>query len=320
MSSLIGVRDLQVEVEGYPHLRWDEVARRVAHVPADRQTEAWAEATRFWLESTVERLGGGFAVYESERVQLLAAENEEFAGYLLRHIERTQHSLAEMFPDVVRFDEPGKSVVLAYPDAELYYSYLAAFYPQEGAFGGSAGCQLRLGYPHIVVCGSNMDVVRGILSHEVTHAGLQHLDAPGWLEEGVTQLVEHAAMGRPDLVMTEEIARKQKRHWSHHGLAPFWWGTGFHVPGKMQTMSYQLAEVLMRILFEEARPAWFGLFGRKSQVRLHGFLRNAKAADAGQAAALEHLGYPLGGLAAKFLGPGEWDPSLTDATSTEVTG
>jgi hypothetical protein len=306
-TPIVEIADLMEDAEGFPHPRWDAVADRItAGVPSDRHEGAWTEATRQWLEAIAGRIGESFAVYESDWVQLLTVRDEEFAGCLLRQADYCRAYLLEEFTEVVDFDQPGKLVVMAYPDAELYYAYVGPFHPEEGEFGGSAGMHIRNGYPHIVMYGTQVEQLRAAVAHELTHAALYHLGAPQWLEEGITQMVEQAATGRGQLYLTEEQARRHKRHWAYRGLGPFWWGTGFESPGKIQELSYQLAEVLIRILIGEHQPGWF--FGRRKRDRLVGFLKAARAEDAGQAAAREHLRYSLGELAAKFLGPGDWEP------------
>lgn len=131
---------------------------------------------------------------------------------------------------------------------------------------------------------------------------------PQWLEEGLAQMFEHDMTGRQLLELDAESAGRHRRHWGAHGLDEFWSGEGFSRPGEVQELSYQLAEVLVRLLAEEARPRWFG-WVREPRRRFLAFLRGAAAADCGEAACREHLGHGLADLAAKFLGPGSWSPN-----------
>jgi len=145
------------------------------------------------------------------------------------------------------------------------------------------------------------------LAHELTHAALSHLTLPLWLEEGLCQTFEHLLAGRVPLLLDGQLAARHKRYWNRRGLDEFWHGTGFAQPGKVQELSYQLAEVLLRLLIEESRPRLFGLVRRPRQ-RLLEFLRTADEEDCGAAACRESLQRELGDLAALFLGPGEWSP------------
>jgi hypothetical protein len=164
---------------------------------------------------------------------------------------------------------------------------------------------LREGYPHIAAFGKSLSEMDFVLAHELTHACLLHAHMPLWLEEGITQVAEHDLTGRNPLIVDAEMAKKHKRFWKRHGLEAYWRGEGFAQPGKIQELSYQLSEILLRLLLDEHRPRWFG-WDRSLQKKLHAFLQNAKEDDLGQSAAIAHLGFPLENLAAKFLGPGDW--------------
>jgi hypothetical protein len=139
------------------------------------------------------------------------------------------------------------------------------------------------------------------------YISLYHLSMPQWLEEGLAQMFEHDVTGSSPLEVDAEMARRQKRYWGRCGLDGFWRGEVFSRRGKVQELSYQLAEILVRLLVEEGRPRWFGRV-REPQRRLLAFLREASMSDCGEAACREHLGVALSDLAARFLGPGSWSP------------
>src|SRR5262249_28509547 len=140
--------------------------------------------------------------------------------------------------------------------ASTYYRYVSVFYP-EGTHGGSGGVHVRDGYPHLVVLAPVHLQAAMTLAHEMTHASLAHLSLPAWVEEGLAQIFECQGGGRPLLLDATEAAR-HKKYWARQSLEAFWRGEGFLRPGKVQKLSYQLAEVLLRLLFEEFRPRWFG--------------------------------------------------------------
>jgi hypothetical protein len=195
--------------------------------------------------------------------------------------------------------------VLIVLDTESYYTYLAHHYP-EGHFGLSSGVHLRGRYPHIAVKESLTDVAATV-AHELVHAALAGLDLPLWIEEGLAQIGEGEIGGRDSQLDVKRV-RQQKEHWRAQGLESFWSGESFSAPDDAQEFSYQLAEFLVQLLIEDSRPKWFG-FDRRGEGRFLQFLRYASAADAGQAAAQEHLGMSLGTLAALSLGPGNWEPA-----------
>jgi hypothetical protein len=207
---------------------------------------------------------------------------------------------------VTNFDLPGCQVLLAFRDVADYYRYIACFFP-DGEHGGTGGLHIREGYPHIAIHGKLLAILENTLAHELTHASLHHLSMPQWLEEGLAQMFEHDMTNRSLLLVDSQMANRHKKYWSKNGLEEFWHGSGFSKAGKVQQLSYQLGEILARLLVEEAKPRWFG-WDRGPQKRFLAFLQNAKWSDCGEAAISEHLGVTLGDLAARFLGPGDWMP------------
>lgn len=211
-------------------------------------------------------------------------------------------------PENARLSAPGKQVVIAIADRERYYDYVAHFY-EEGEYGGTGGLHVREGYPHTVAHGRMFHELEAVIAHELTHAALYPLDMPVWIEEGLTQSNECQIAGRAPLVVDNEVADEQKGFWRSEGLDDFWRGSSFHRPDEGQKLSYQLSEILLRLLFEDFRPRWFG-FDKEPRRKLSAFLGSARSDDCGQAAAEEHLGMTIGQLAAKFLGRGDWEPKL----------
>jgi len=143
----------------------------------------------------------------------------------------------------------------------------------------------------------------------MVHLSLSHMTMPQWIEEGLAQMFEHNMAERDAIYLDTEAANEHKRYWKKHSLDDFWRGEGFHRAGNVQKLSYALAEILMRLLVEEFRPRWFG-FVKEPQKRFFAFLKNAMVQDCGAQSAQAHLSLSLSKIAGKFLGPGEWDPSL----------
>jgi hypothetical protein len=214
-----------------------------------------------------------------------------------------------LLPDIAEFQSPGKLPIVHFANPEIYYTYVS-FFHGDGEYGSSGGMQIRDEYPHVALYGWQDITVT--LAHELTHAAIAHRALPLWVEEGLTQLFECDVGGRTALLVTPEIAKKHKRQWRRHGLHEFWRGESFSKADDAQELSYQLAEILMRLLIEDHRPRWLG-FDQRPLQRLYGFLSSAQQDDSGQAAASEHLGFGLQELAGKFLGAGDWLPPPTKA-------
>jgi hypothetical protein len=269
---------------------------------------AWTDIARQWLEKLRPELGRDYRLDESEHFLILAPQSGPRGDLLARFGEACHRALLTALPGVAAFKMPGKRVVLALTDTKMYYTYLSVYY-SEGHYGGSAGLHIRVGYPHIVLCGSELASVETTLAHESTHAALGHLSLPQWVEEGLAQMFEHNMTGRTQLLIDGKMAREHKSYWKKRGLDLFWRGEGFSRPDKAQKLSYQLAEILLRLLWEDHKPRWFGL-DKSAQRRLLAFLREADASDCGESAAREHLRLGLADLADQFLSPGDWAPGL----------
>ncbi|MEX2139832.1 MAG: hypothetical protein WD894_11260 [Pirellulales bacterium] len=318
MQDRIDISDAFVMVEDLPRPRWDIIFDYADRVETADEDHLWTDIARQWLERLAIALGDKYGIVESANFLVLLDTTDSGDRVVAPFAEGCRHALRKTLGGVAEFPGPGKTVLLALDNIRTYYSYVAPFHP-EGQFGGSAGMQIREGYPHVVMYGMPQFFLP-TLAHEMMHASLCHLTLPLWLEEGLAQMFEHDMTGRDLLAVTSEIARKQKTYWRKNGLDHFWSGKGFTRPGKIQELSYQLAEILMRLIVEEHRPRWFGI-RRARQERFVAFLREASAADCGESAANEHLGKGLGDLAATFLGPGDWSPRLvvSDDDASAVT-
>ncbi len=301
--------------DGLPRPQWDLIETWVEsqHEPPAR-CGAWAGVGRQWLAELGKALGEGYETIECDNfLALVASEGGSGrvggAGHrLLRFAERCRAVLLSGLGGVAEFDAHSKQILIVPQNEDHYYRYLSLYYP-EGEHGGSAGIHIRQGYPHVVLHGKELWALENTLAHELTHVCLQHLSMPQWLEEGLAQMFEHNMTGRQLVEVNVEMVGRHQRYWGRHGLDAFWRGEGFSRPGKIQELSYQLAEILVRLLVEESRPRWFG-WVREPQERFFAFLREASASDCGAASCQEHLRYELSELAARFLGAGAWSPSL----------
>lgn len=287
-------------MDGLPHPEWDRIEARIAlQSPQPEHRAAWESVGRLWLADLGDALGR-YQILESEHFQVLAPVGGD-GPRLLGYAERSRSALLVGFRGVTRFELPGKQVVVLFDTPDEYYRYIARFYP-EGEFGGSAGVHIRDGYPHVALTGKLGWALDICLAHELTHVSLLHLAMPQWLEEGLAQMVEYDIATRAPLLVTTELADRHKRYWQASRLSNFWHGGGFSKRGEVQELSYQLAEILVRLLFDEFRPRWFG-WVQEPRDRLLTFLKAAEQPDGGEAACREHLGFGLADLASKFLGP-----------------
>jgi hypothetical protein len=309
MSDDLDITDAITWEDGLPVPQWDLIAAWVeARGDPEAPWDAWTAVARQWLTALGPALGGRYGVSETEHFLGLAPTGEGIGPSLLGFAERCRSQLLSLLGGVTDFLVPGKQVVVALASEDDYYRYISLFSP-DGEQGGSAGLHIREGYPHVALRGNVRWARETVLAHELTHSALHYLGLPQWIEEGLAQMFEHDMAGRSLLELDPEKAGEHKRYWGKRGLDAFWRGEGFSRPGKVQELSYQLAEILIRLLVEDSRPRWFGLV-KEPRTRFFAFLRGARASDCGEWACRRHLGFGLSDLAAKFLGPGDWGPKL----------
>ena len=304
-SDNLDITSMMTWEEGIPRPQWELIESWVES--RDDFAEGWNIVCREWLTQIAKAVDPKFALAESDEFLILAPNSESAAG-LNWFAEKCWVRMRNVLGSVAQPSSKGKHVVVAFQEADDYFRYISPSFP-EGEHGSTAGLQIREGYSHIVLHGQHQWMMENVLAHESTHAALQHLEMPQWIEEGLAQMFEHDMTGRGLLELDAEIAQRHKRYWTKHGMDEFWRGEGFSRAGKVQELTYQLAEILMRLLVEDARPRWFG-WVREPQQRFFLFLQEANEVDCGEEACRECLGFELRDLAARFLGEGDWSPSL----------
>lgn len=290
---------------GIPHPDWGLVETWIDKYARDGEAPAvWNDVLQGWLEELGGSLGNGFLVHESTSCFLLSDVSERTATLVLQRAEFFRGELLARLAGLANFDLPGKIVIIA-PQWKLDYARYLSSLGIEGDIEGSAGMQIRDGYQRIAMYGETGDALDPTVAHEMTHLALHDRKMPQWIEEGIAQMVEHDLSGQNLLVVDGRMANRHKRYWREFGIDSFWYGEGFSTEGEVKVLSYQLAEILMRVLFEDHRPRWFGW--DSSRVRkLIAFLKEARVEDAGEAAGRQHLGKGLQQIAGIFLGPGPW--------------
>src|SRR6476660_9041643 len=141
----IDLSDFCTWEEELPRPKWDLLGDIIqAQVEPDGQFDAWTELVRQWLARLSLTLGSGYQIDESRHFVVMLPHPEVATEPVLDFMERCLLVLSEVLPGVTELKAPGKVVVLALPEQESYYRYLAYHYP-EGKHGGSGGIQIRTG-------------------------------------------------------------------------------------------------------------------------------------------------------------------------------
>jgi hypothetical protein len=271
---------------------WDWVEANIDQASRDA---IWSEIARQWLEQLRCSLAPEYAIRESDEFFLLSALDDLSAERVLRWCERFRHSILECLPGVAHDEGSAKHVVLAFDTIDTYYDYVADYYP-DGEFGGSGGIYLNDGYGHIAIWTNSQFAIDRTIIHELTHAMLDHLPLPSWLNEGTTQFMEDIVLESSSFAIDYEMVQRHRAYWTAESIQAFWAGDSFQFADDGQELSYHLAEVLVRNLCSDYRK------------KLRDFLRSADRRDAGDSAARSIFGIGLADRVAQFIGPGEWQP------------
>jgi hypothetical protein len=302
--------------DGFHRADWQFIQQWITSRVAPEDTEAaWNEAVQLWLGKVRDDLGGGYFVLQSPASVLLCDAPLEKARWLLGTTARAADSIRSHLGKTAWRRSFGKKVILIFAEQDDYFQYLAHHTP-EGETASNGGVCIYSGCTHIALpWRDELDAINTIV-HELTHDCLAHLPLPMWLNEGVAVTLQKAITPatrpiwqseqdslfsasidwRPPIIW-DELAERHFAHWNATNIQSFWAGTSFFEPGDPNELSYSLAEVFLKLLSE-----------RGDAAALQNFLEAAQQDDAGQTAALDHLGADLGDIAGMFLGEGNWRP------------
>jgi hypothetical protein len=284
--------------EGLPHPDWSPARKWLQDLPDADRPAAWSDCKRAWLLLLADALGADYRVYESAHAFVLSRQPPGEANATLSFAGTTIRRVKQILEELAREGRLGKEVLLLFPDADAYYRYIGAFYPDEGEFPMSAGVYLHGPCGHFVVHGDEMWRFEPTIVHEMTHSMLSHLPIPAWLNEGMAVNSEQRLTRRGDDVWTvRELEEKHRRFWTPENIQQFWNGKAYRRTDDGRKLAYDLGRILVNGLCSD----WAG-FKR--------FAAQANKADGGSAAAREQLDLDLGEMVRHFLGAaaGEWGP------------
>jgi hypothetical protein len=284
------IPDAVAETDGFPRVDWEIVDRWLTAnvVRPERRPEARLEAVLQWLELLAERLGDDYWINSAPRCVLLTNQSRQEGDDLLRFAERALDQIANLLEISPDAPEAPKHILVRLHSVKLYHAYVSHFCPDAEPVGSMSMC-VRPGMPHIAFRAAP-SYEQTVISGELAYAVLSRLNAPLWIAAGVTLIVEQQVAGRHAIRLDRETARHLHAYWHRHGLADFWSGKSFHSDDEGRGFSYQLAEILMRLILADHRRVFLE------------FLKQAKREDGGEAAARQQLGKSLDDIAAQYLG------------------
>lgn len=287
--------------EGFPLPDWNAIADRVeAEHPPENWHRVYCGLGTGWMERIREVLGGSYTIRESTNFILLSTVSDGKAAEVLRFLERIDERIQQTIPALLPEELYGKCPVIAFCDEQDFYRYVSQYIPEDGDFGGMGGVYLNRGYGHFAMPDGDLESYVAVMSHELCHAFLHHLELPLWLNEAITQGVENSISGELPYILDREMIGRHRAYWNGGLIQEFWRGDSFHLPDEGQELSYHLARFILHTLHQG---------GTTSPDTMDEFFLQAKHDDAGQSAALAVLGVSLGDCVASLLGEGDWKPA-----------
>jgi len=283
-------------IEGFPRPNWETINNVVEQKYQNNdKNEVWCEISKTWVDKIKSVLSSGHSIYESPNFLILTSENSEYSNNLLKFLENARLGILKTLKDIANDEGYGKHIVLIFDSIDKYYSYISYYYPEEGEFGFSSGTYLNKGYGHFAFPHQEMSYAKAIVAHELSHALLDHLPLPAWLNEGIAVNIENMFVGSAPLTMDKEIHTKHKKFWDKIKIQEFWSGESFSRPDEAQELSYHLAQFLVHSLSNDLES-------------FKSFVNTATFSDGGEEAASKIYDDTLGSLISQLLGKGEWAP------------
>ncbi len=284
------VADESEKVHGLHRMNWEAIYSKADRDFSDvDQDELWSNIAYSWLRSLQSGLGEDYAISESANFILLSCQSVPFNKALLSSLEMSRRRLLRFLEGVALDDGVGKFAVMVFEDADRYYDYVSYFGKQEGTFGLSGGMFVDHGYGHLIFPHGEIENTEVVAAHEMSHALVRHLNLPLWLDEGIAVNMEAVLKGYNSSPISHEMFDQHQNFWNEETIKEFWSGESFIRPDEGQSLSYQLARILVFNLVQD-----FAAFVA--------FCNQADWKDAGNKAMLENYGLSLQDLLFNFLG------------------
>jgi len=269
-------------------------------VPAPQQAEAWLACERGWLLHLRDVLGAGYVLMENAQTFVLSSLEQRRTVAAMAFIDRTRRRIMHTLQGVADDQGWGKDILVVCDDVDAYFSYIAAYYPDEQAeIARSSGVYLNAGCGHFVTMDADLLLMEPVIVHELTHSYVSHLPLPLWLNEGIAVNVEQSLAGRvPGELDARQMQAKHESFWSAQTIQGFWSGEAFGQQ-EMMSQAYDLAATLVKQLSQD-----WPVFARLVQA--------AQWQDSGAQAVQMCLGMSLGNLVCAMLGKAydvHWEPA-----------
>jgi hypothetical protein len=264
----------------FPNPDWDAIEELVVE---DDLNAAWSEIAQQWMGVIAVALGPEYRIHSSRNFLVLSLAPAARLREIVLFLEDCHERILESLPFVDRSKLYGKVGVVVFANDSDFYEYLDLFQEsEEGDYGAVGGVYLNSGYGHFAVPSEKIELYRSVMCHELCHAFLASFGLPAWLDEAITQEIEHKIVGGNPYFLDRETVRRHRDYWDDEKLAAFMSGESFWFADDGQELSYHLARYLFNALVSYSTPE-----------TMSRFIRSVSRDDAGFAAALEILDVDL---------------------------
>jgi hypothetical protein len=272
-----------VDSGGLPIIDWEAVNLWIESLPNESaKAEAWSACERGWLAHLCAALGANYRVQIKASAALVSTLPSNVADATLDFVNKTVQRVVRVLDGVAAAPEWGHDILIVFDDYDAYYRYVSHYYPDAGEFAASSGMHLNRGCGHFVTVKADLRSVEPVIAHELTHACLNHLPIPAWLNEGLAVNTELRLC--PPQQATTDPRQLHARHlnfWGDQEIQEFWSGKSFLRTDEGNELSYDLA----RILVAQFAADW---------KQFREFALAADVSDSAAASAVQHLGMDLG--------------------------
>jgi hypothetical protein len=296
--------------DGFPMLDWAAASEWVKGFDgAEQKLDAWDACERGWLLHLRDALGKGYRLDETGGALLLSSLEPKLAKHTLDFMERTLKRITHVLEGIAESSPLGKDILVVFDDHDTYYRYAAQFDPERGEFAFSSGMHIDRGCSYFITRKDDLRAIEPVIAHEMTHACVQHLPLPLWLNEGLAVNTEQRLVdpGRP-LHTPQEMHTKHLAYWDEASIQDFWSGDSYRRTDDGNMLSYDLG----RVMVEHLSGDW---------ARFRAFVLDARSEDAGAASSRKHLDIELGVMVAAMLEKDEgtdWAPDPQRWKHTET--
>ncbi|WP_144391773.1 hypothetical protein [Pleionea sediminis] len=234
---------------------------------------------RIWLQSVTQWLGKTWNLYEDDYSVILSAHNSEEVVPISKSVRFYQSIIKKTLLNLAEFCPIDKSVIFIFDNEDIYYSYVAQFYKEDGEYAPSGGVFINIPFPHLIVKSPSLMDSEPTLIHEMTHSSLHKYHLPVWIDEGLAQNME-IQCGFQNAVRENNLAQKHLGYWSKEKGKRFWSGESFSTSGTESELAYDLARILVQLIVKD----WDNFVD---------FVHNLSYEDSGLTAAKNYLNIDL---------------------------